>query len=106
MNTTTQQSLLYIFLSIFVIVFARYFYLLFIYLDLLYTFVNLKLAHLFNDNEAGRLLRGAIILTLLPIAITAAPALIYRAIKGGLMPYFYEITWTIWFVIVISKIIT
>lgn len=100
-----KQSLIYLILSILVVIFARYVHLLVVYLDICYTYANLALAPLFSHSEASVLLRGVIILTLLPIIITGIPALIYRAFKGGLMPYYFEATWMIWFLIVISKII-
>ena len=100
-----KQSLIYLFLSILVAIFSHYVHLLVVYLDIFYTFVNLKLSPLFSNTEHGILLRNVIILTCIPILITAIPALIYRAIKGGLMPYYYDITWMVWLVIVISKII-
>lgn len=100
-----KQSLIYLVLSIFVIIFARYMHFLVLYLDISYTYANLKLSPLFSNSEAGVLLRGVIILTLFPIISTAIPALIYRIVKGGLMPYYFETTWMIWFLIVVSKII-
>ncbi len=100
-----KQSLIYLVLSILVVIFARYMHVLVVYLDICYTYANLKLAPLFSNSQSGIILRGVIILTLLPIIITAIPALIYRAFKGGLMPYYFEVTWMIWFLIVVSKII-
>lgn len=100
-----KKTLIYLALSIFVVVFARYMHVLVVYLDISYTYVNLKLAPLFSNSDGGVLLRSVIILTLLPIIITAIPALIYRFLKGGLMPYYFEATWMIWLLIVVSKII-
>jgi hypothetical protein len=100
-----KQGLFYLILSIIVVAFARYAHLLVVYLDIFYTYLNVKFTPLFSTNEAGILLRSVIILTLLPIAITTVPALVYRALKGKLMPYYFEATWIVWFTIVISKII-
>lgn len=100
-----KQSLIYLILSIFVVLFAHYMHVIVVYLDIIYTYVSLKLAPLFSNSEGGILLRSVIILTLLPIIITAIPALIYRLFKGGLMPYYFEATWMIWLLIVVSKII-
>ena len=100
-----KQSLIYLALSLIVVVFASYAHLLVVYLDILYTHANLALAPLFSNSHAGVILRGVIILTLLPICITAIPALIYRTIKGQTIPYYFEATWMIWLVIIISKII-
>lgn len=100
-----KQSLIYLLLSLIVVVFANYAHLFIVYLDIFYTHANLTIAPLFSNSKAGIILRGVILLTLLPICITAIPALLYRAIKGHTMPYYFEATWMIWLVIVISKII-
>ena len=100
-----KQSLIYLALSLVVVAFANYTHLLVVYLDILYTHANLALAPLFSNSHAGIILRGVIVLTLLPICITAVPALLYRALKGHTMPYYFEVTWMIWLVLVISKII-
>ena len=100
-----KYTFIYLILSLLVVAFSNYIHMLVIYLDILYTQANIHLAPLFSGSHAGILLRGVVCLTLLPICITAIPALIYRAIKGGLIPYYYEATWLIWLVIVISKII-
>ncbi len=100
-----KQGLIYLALSLIVVTFARYAHLLVVYLDIVYTHANLALAPLFSNSHAGIILRGVIILTLLPICITAIPALIYRALKGHTIPYYFEATWMVWLVIVISKII-
>lgn len=100
-----RQSLIYLALSIIVVLLANYAHLFVVYLDIVYTKANLALAPLFSNSHAGVVLRGVIILTLLPICITAIPALLYRAVKGHTMPYYFEATWLLWLVIVISKII-
>lgn len=101
----TKQILTYLILSIIIVIFAKYAHLLLVYIDIIYTYINIKLTPLFSTTEAGTLLRGTITLTALPLCITGVPALIYRALKGGMMPYYFEATWIIWLIIVISKII-
>ena len=100
-----KQGAIYLILSFLVVYFASHAHLLIVYIDILFTRANLLLSPLFSISPAGILLREVIVLTLLPIVITALPALLYRAIKGKLMPYYYELTWLIWLTIVISKII-
>ena len=100
-----KQSLIYLALSLIVVIFAHYAHLLVVYLDIFYTQANLVITPLFSNSHAGVILREVIILTLLPICVTAIPALIYRAIKRHTMPYYFEATWMIWLMIVISKII-
>ena len=104
-NHMLKQSLIYLTLSIMVVIFAKYAQLLIVYIDLLYTYINVKLAPVFNHSELATFIRKVISLVGLPLLIAAIPALIYRAIKGTHMPYFIEITWLIWLVIVLSKIL-
>lgn len=100
-----RSSLIYLALSLLVVLLAGHVHIAVVYLDILYTKTNLLLAPLFNHNNGGQILMGVIVLTLLPICITGIPALIYRAIKGKLIPFFYEATWFVWLIIVISKIV-
>ena len=100
-----KPSFIYLALSLFVVLVAPYIHVVVVYLDILYTKSNILLVPFFSDNNAGHLLMGVIVLTLLPICITAIPALIYRALQGKLIPYYYEATWFVWLVIVVSKIV-
>ncbi len=100
-----KQSLTYLILSILVVIFASYVHLGIVYVDLFYTFINVKLAPVFSNSALGTTLRQILTLTIIPIFIAAIPALTYRTIKGKHMPYFMEVSWLIWLVIVLSKIL-
>jgi len=100
-----RQSLIYLFLSILVVVFAKYAHLLIVYIDMFFTYVNVQLAPVFSSTGWGLIIRKILVLVLMPIVITAIPALIYRAIKGREMPHFIAITWVVWTVIVLSDIL-
>lgn len=100
-----KQSIIYLLLSILVVVFAQYVHLLIVYIDMVYTFINVQLAPIFSNSSVGIMIRKVISLVFLPIIIAAIPALIYRAIKGKHMPYFLELTWFLWLVIVLSKVL-
>lgn len=100
-----KQSLIYLALSILVVLFATYVHVLIVYLDFAYTFITIKLAPVFSSSPLGSLFRQVLSLVLLPIVIAGIPALIYRAIKGHMMPYFMEITWFLWLIIVLSKVL-
>ncbi len=104
-NTILKQGFIYLLLSIIIVVFAEYAQMIIVYLDMLYTFVNLKLAPVFSQSELGIMIRRVFSLVIIPILIAAIPALIYRLIKGKNMPYFIQITWLLWLVIVLSKIL-
>lgn len=100
-----RQSLIYLVLSIFVVIFAKYVHILVVYLDMVYTYLNLTLAPIFSYSETGIMVRKVLVLVLLPILIVAIPAIIYWFIKSRRMPYFIEITWVVWLVLVLSKVL-
>ena len=105
MKQPIKQSIVYLIMSIVVVLFAQYVHLLIVYIDVFYTYVNLKLAPIFSNSDLGIMIRKVLSLVCLPILIAAIPALIYRAIKGKQMTYFIEITWFLWLVIVLSKVL-
>lgn len=101
-----RQSLIYLILSILVVILADYANLIIVYIDMFFTFVSLKLTPIFSQTGWGLIIRKVLVLMLMPIVITAIPALIYKVIKGKEMPHFIAITWVIWTIIVISDILT
>ena len=100
-----KQSVIYLLLSIVIVIFAEYAHLLIVYVDLVYTYVNVKLSPVFNHGTTGVVIRNVLTLVLLPVIIVGIPALIYRAIKGQHMPYFIEVTWLLWLILVLSKVL-
>lgn len=100
-----RQSLIYLVLSILIVLFAKYAHLLIIYIDLFFTQINLKLTPIFSPTGWGLVIRKIIVLMVLPLLITAIPALIYRGLKGREMPHFIAIVWVIWTIIVLSDIL-
>lgn len=100
-----RHSLIYLLLSILIVVFAKYAYLIVVYIDMFFTYVNLKLTPIFSQTGWGLIIRKILVLMLLPIIIAGIPALIYRALKGKDMPHFIAIVWIIWTIIVLSDIL-
>ncbi len=100
-----RHFLTYLLLSILIVVFAKYAHLVVVYIDVFFTYVNVKLTPIFSQTGWGLIIRKILVLMLLPIVIAAIPALIYRAIKGREMPHFIATTWVIWTVIVLSDIL-
>lgn len=100
-----RHGLIYLLLSILIVVFAKYAHLLIVYIDMFFTHINLKLTPIFSQTGWGLVIRKIIVLMVLPVIITAVPALAYRAIKGKEMPHFLAIVWVLWTVIVISDIL-
>ncbi len=100
-----KQSLIYLGLSIFIVVFAQYANLVMVYIVTFYTFVMMKLTPIFSGNTYGILIRNILSLVLIPLIIAGVPALIYKAIKKRPMPYFVEIMWALWLVIVLGKVL-
>jgi hypothetical protein len=101
-----RQSLIYLLLSILVVLFARYAHLIIVYIDMFFIYINFKLAPIFSQSGWGLVIRKILVLMLIPLVITAIPALIYRVIKGRDMPHFIGIVWVIWTVVVLSDILT
>lgn len=100
-----KQFSIYLLLSLLVVVFAHYFYRLVISIDMLYLYADHKLVSVFNQTGLGLTIRKTLVLFLLPLAITAVPALLYQVIRGGTMPHYFSITWMIWTVIVLSNVL-
>ena len=100
-----RHSIIYLLMSILVVLFAKYAHLIIVYVDMFFTYVNLKLTPIFSQTGWGLVIRKILVLSLLPLIITAIPALLYKLIKGGEMPHFIAITWIIWTIIVLSDIL-
>jgi hypothetical protein len=100
-----KQSLLYLLLSILIVVFAEYAHLLMVYIVMFYTWVMLKITPVFHEIRYGLLIRNVLSLVLIPVIIAGIPALVYRLIKGKQMPGFVELTWILWLMIVLGKVL-
>lgn len=99
-----KQLVMYFLLSILVIVFAKYVHWFIVYIDLAYTYINIKIAPVFNYSSLGSMIRQVVVLVLLPILMVTIPAVIYRLVKGKNMPHLIPITWIIWLIILLSKV--
>ena len=100
-----KKSLIYLLISIVVVVLAKYIDMCLIYLDLAYTYINVQLNSVFSPSPTGIFIRKVVTLSVLPVAIAAIPSLIYRLIKGKVMPYFFELVWGLWLILVLSKLL-
>lgn len=100
-----KQSIIYLLLSALIVFFSNYIHLGVVYIDMFYTWIVLILTPVFSHGAFGVLIRNVFSLVLLPVIVVGIPALIYRAIKGKHMPWFIEITWIVWLIIVLSKIL-
>jgi hypothetical protein len=100
-----KQALIYLVLSILIVLFARYAHTGIVYIDMFYTWVTIQLTPVFSNSAYGILIRNVLSLTLIPIVIVGIPALIWRAIKGHFMPWFFEAIWIVWLVVVLSKVL-
>jgi len=100
-----KQSLIYLLLSILIVLLAEYAHLLILYIDMFYTYINVKLAPIFSHTSVGIMTLKIFTLVLIPVVLASTPALGYRLIKGRHMPYFIETAWLFWLVIVLSKIL-
>jgi hypothetical protein len=100
-----KQSFIYLILSILLVLFGKYAHLLVVAISRFCSFINVHLTPIFNQVDLGPNLRQVILLVLIPVVITAIPALSYRLIKGKDMPYLIESTWCVWLVIVLSNVL-
>ena len=96
-----KQSVAYFVLSLLVVLCAKYIHLGIVYLDMIYTYLNVLIV----PYIAGAWLRNVLIMIGLPLILTAIPAIIYRLIKKANMPYFLESVWILWLVFVLSNIL-
>ncbi len=100
-----KQGLIYLILSIIIVVFSSYAGVLIDYIKTLYGYLDFWLTPIFRISDTGAMIRGTLILVLLPLILTGIPALIYRLLKKKEMPYFMEATWIIWLIIVFSNLL-
>lgn len=100
-----RQGLIYLLLSILIVVFSRYAHLLIVYIDMFFTYVNLKLTPIFSQTGWGLVIRKTIVLIIIPIVLATIPSVIYKLIKGQEMPHYFAIVWVLWTIIVLSDIL-
>lgn len=97
--------LAYLLMSVIVILFAQYTHTIAAFAIKFYVYIDSHLDVLFSHSQTGLSLRHIVALVACPLILTGIPALIYRAIKHNPMPYFIEITWFVWGIIVLSNIL-
>lgn len=100
-----KQSIIYLVASILIILFAKYIYLLILYIDMAYVYINVHLAPIFSHSATGILIRKIASLTLIPVILAGIPAAIYWLFKRQAMPYLIPLIWILWVIIVLSKIL-
>lgn len=100
-----KQSIVYLLLSILIVVFSQYAHLLMVYILTFYTYIIIKITPIFSLTQYGPLIRSVVSLVFIPVIFAGIPALLYRAIKGKHMPWFFELTWTLWLIIVLGKVL-
>jgi len=100
----TKQFSILVALSILLVVFASYAQQVFIYIDLLYTYINVMLTGVFSSGATGIKIQKITTLMVLPLLITGVPASAYWLYKKKLMPYFYHVLWVVWLIILISHV--
>ena len=100
-----QQSLMYLFFSILVVILKKYAKLLLLYIDIIFTHISVQLSPLLSSIGLGNPIQKILLLALIPVAITGIPGIIYYLFSRKAMPYYFEITWCIWLVIVLSNLL-
>lgn len=100
-----RQSLIYLFFSILVVVLKKYAKLLLLYIDIIFTYISLQLNPLLTTIGLGNPIQKILLLALVPVAITAIPGVLYYLFARKTMPYYFELTWCVWLVIVLSNLL-
>ena len=98
-----KQSTVYFILSLLIVLFSSYIQRFFIYMDLLYVYLNQRLQPLFGSGFMGEAFRDMVTLVIIPFAMAAIPALVYWVFKRKKMPYFIELIWLFWLIIAVSS---
>ncbi|OGV25380.1 MAG: hypothetical protein A3F18_00260 [Legionellales bacterium RIFCSPHIGHO2_12_FULL_37_14] len=101
MQSLLKSYLYYFIASILVVLLAKYIHSALIYLDNFYTYVNALIAPIFNQVGLGKIVHQTLVLILIPIIIIGIPSLVYRLIKHQTMPYFANLTWATWLILVL-----
>ena len=101
----SHQAIIYCLLSILIMLFDKFPKLIVFSINALYVYLNILLMKLFSQIGLSGSIAKILLLIAIPMVISAIPALIYRLIKGQMMPHFFTITWGIWLVIVLSHIL-
>jgi hypothetical protein len=105
MIKSSTPYITYIILSILVVFFAQYINDIVMAIVEFYNIIDNHLEIFFNQSSAGILTRSAVALVACPLILTGTPALIYYAVKRSKMPYFIEVTWLAWVIIVLSNLL-
>ena len=100
-----RQSLIYLFLSILVVILKKYAKLLLVYIDIIFTYLSLQLSPILGYIGFGNPIQKILLLALTPVAITAVPGIIYYLLTRKTIPYYFELTWCIWLVIILSNLL-
>ena len=100
-----KQILYYFIVSILIVVFASYGHTAIIYLDVLYTYINVQIMSLFHSHQVAPMLLEILSLAMLPILLIGIPAGCYRLIRKKTMPYTIELIWFVWLILALSKVL-
>jgi hypothetical protein len=98
-----KQSSVYLMLSLLIILYSHQMKLFFVYMNMLYAYINLLLQPLFGSGIMGEAFRNMSALVLIPLVLSGIPALIYWIIKRKKMPYFIELTWLFWLILALCS---
>ena len=100
-----RQSMLYLLCSVLVVILKKYAKLLLLYIDVIFTHVSVMLNPVLSKIGLGNPIQKILILALTPVLIASIPGGIYYLFNRRTMPYFFELTWCIWLIIVLSNLL-
>lgn len=100
-----NQSILYLVLSLLLVLLQKYAKLVLVYINLIVSKISTLLSPVLTEIGFGNPLQKILLLALIPVAITAVPAGIYYFFYRKTMPYYFQLTWGVWLVVVLSNLL-
>lgn len=100
-----KNSLIYLLATIFVVFFSYLFPYTLHAINQLYSYLYALIIPFFSVDHRGSSLVKIILLVIIPVAIAAIPALLYRLIRKREMPYFLSTVWIVWLIVVFSNLL-
>ena len=96
-----KQSLIYLVLTWVAVLFAAPIHLCVIYIDTIFVQTNIILAEYFTSHWLAK----TITLIALPFGIVGIPGGLYWLVSRKKMPYFLELTWGLWVMLITSNLL-
>jgi hypothetical protein len=101
-----KHAVIYLIISILAILFSSQVLNLMYLIHQIFNTLTVHLSPVLQIFDLGIKTSEVCLLVIIPVALTGVIALVYYAIKRKSMPYFIELTWIFWVLLVLSNILT